>query len=413
MKVRTIEEAQSPKTGDPVIQREISEQVNERWFYLYEWISPEELRMSVQADYLSVVKKASIPLAVITCIMWFLGLAIGWIIGIFWLILLTLWVFYTFVFFYLVLRMLHRAYQYTRWADVIITDDHYVTWGKIIKKDDFGGQKEAFEIMEKLFREPLFEPSQLEEYIRLEQKWLFDQLKEIAHGWGKIIEKMWRSRDSGWIIAVILIWGLLYGGMMALVYFLWVFFVAIGAHIFSWIAHRALLAANNLEHKIQTLFVEITDASIELKNGKKSSISLLTEAGRNEWKENLSGKLEDSFEIIAKKAEIATKKSLELERLLSSSKYRDIFNFTKYGKWIKTQILEPLEEIHDLLYDNKNTLESILWEIDTQIKNSNDSSHKRVLELQKDRIKTQLESIYKISNMIDGYISQLWWKNGW
>ncbi|GAB0174763.1 MAG: hypothetical protein HHAS10_06420 [Candidatus Altimarinota bacterium] len=407
MKTRTIQDNQSSSVENTSIQNEISEQVDERGFYLYEWISPDELRMSVQADYLSIVKKASIPLAIITFIMGFIGLAIGGIIGVFGLILITLGVFYTIVFFYLVLRMLHRAYQYTRGADVIITDHHYVTGGRIIAKDDFRGQQQAFEVMERLFREPLFESSQLEEYIKLEQKGLFNQLKEIAYGGGKMIEKIGRSRDSGGIIAVILIGGILYGGMMALVYFLGVFFVAIGAHIFSWFAHRTLLAMNNLEHEVQTLFSEITDASIELKSEKKLSVSLLSEANRNEWKENLSGKLEDSFEIVAKKAEIATKKSIELQKLLSSSKYKDIFNFTKYGMWVKTQILEPLEEIHDLLEKNSNTLESIAKELDIQIKNSIESSHKKPLELQKERIKIQQENIKRILTIIDGYIVKL------
>lgn len=136
--------------------------------------------------------------------------------------------------------------------------------------------------------------------------------------------------------------------------------MAIGAHIFSWIAHRILLATNNLEHSIQTLFIDITEASIELKKEKKDSISLLSEAGRNDWKENLTGKIEDSFEIISKRAEIATEKSIELEKLLTSSQYKDIFNFVKYGRWIKLQILEPLEEIDELLKKNKYTLEGIV-----------------------------------------------------
>ena len=55
---------------------EINNQVDERGFYLYDWISPDELRMSVQADYLSVVKKSSIPLAVVTFFMGLLGLGI-------------------------------------------------------------------------------------------------------------------------------------------------------------------------------------------------------------------------------------------------------------------------------------------------------------------------------------------------
>jgi hypothetical protein len=386
---------------------EIKEQVDERGFYLYDWITPDELRMSVQADYLRVVKSASIPLAVVSFVMGMIGLIFAGFLWVFWLVLATLWIFYTLVFFYLVLKMLQRSYLYTRWADVIITDNHYVSGGKIIPKDDFAGQKEAFEVMEKLFREPLFEPSRLKEYIALERKWLFEQLKEIAYGGGKIIEKLGRSRDSGWLIIALLIGGILYGGMMALVYFLWVFFVAIAAHIFSWIAHRILLATNNLEHRIQTHFTEITEASIELKDEKKSSISLLTEAGRNDWKENLTGKIEDSFEIISKRAEIATEKSIELEKLLTSSQYNDIFNFVKYGRWIKMQILEPLEEIHALLKKNKHTLEGIVWDLERQILETNESSLKRPLELQKERIITQLESFERMITMIEGYTMKL------
>ncbi len=51
----------------------IEEKVDERGFYLYEWISPEELRMSVQSDYLGIIRFASMPLAVITCIAGLIG----------------------------------------------------------------------------------------------------------------------------------------------------------------------------------------------------------------------------------------------------------------------------------------------------------------------------------------------------
>jgi hypothetical protein len=134
---------------------------------------------------------------------------------------------------------------------------------------------------------------------------------------------------------VLMIAGVLYGGMMALVYFLGVFFVAIMARVFSWIAHRALLALNNTEHEIQTLFSDITDASIELKSGQKQSVSLLTAAGRGEWTDNLSARLSDSFEIIGEMAGDATDKAVELRKILENSKYKDIFNFVKYGKWVQ------------------------------------------------------------------------------
>lgn len=46
----------------------IEKQVDERGFYLYEWISKDELRMSVLSDYLSIIRGSSMPLAIVTVI---------------------------------------------------------------------------------------------------------------------------------------------------------------------------------------------------------------------------------------------------------------------------------------------------------------------------------------------------------
>ena len=53
--------------------RQIEETVDERGFYLYEWISPDELRMSVLGDYLSIIQKSSMPLAIVTLIAGIIG----------------------------------------------------------------------------------------------------------------------------------------------------------------------------------------------------------------------------------------------------------------------------------------------------------------------------------------------------
>ena len=55
------------------IPRQIEEIVDERGFYLYEWISPDELRMSVLGDYLSIIQKSSMPLAIVTLIAGVIG----------------------------------------------------------------------------------------------------------------------------------------------------------------------------------------------------------------------------------------------------------------------------------------------------------------------------------------------------
>lgn len=48
IEAKAIENTESPEF--------ISQQVDERGFYLYEWISPDELRMTLDRDYLQIVR---------------------------------------------------------------------------------------------------------------------------------------------------------------------------------------------------------------------------------------------------------------------------------------------------------------------------------------------------------------------
>ena len=117
---------------------------------------------------------------------------------------------------------------------------------------------------------------------------------------------------------------------------------------------------NNTEHEIQTLFSRIDTRSHILQGSSKSTISLLTEAGRNAWAENLLGKIQKSLMLLSDTANIATEDATKLRKLLESSKYKDIFNFVKYGNWIKKQILEPIDDILLLLSKNHDTLISTI-----------------------------------------------------
>lgn len=89
----------------------------------------------------------------------------------------VLTVFYLIVGVILVLKAMRKSYLYTRGANVVITDHHYVSAGKVVERTDFRGQKEAFAELEKTFREPLLKPSGLAEHIKMEKTSLFDQLK--------------------------------------------------------------------------------------------------------------------------------------------------------------------------------------------------------------------------------------------
>lgn len=393
------------------IQQQIQEKVDERGFYLYNWITPDELQMSVKADYLSIVQASSIPLAVITLLFGFIGLSAGmW--GVIMSVLGVLGIFYLIVGIILIIKMIKKSYLYTRSADVVITDSHIVSGGKVLDKNDFDWQKSAFSVMETIFREPLFEESKLSEYVALKQRSLMDQLQIIASGGGRILENIGNSRDSGAIALVIIVVGFLYSAMMGIVYFAGVWIVAIIAKIFSWFANKTLLAMHNKEHTIQSLFHTIMESSIELKEKKKESVTLLTEAWRNDWVDNLSGKLHSTFEVINNSAETATESSIQLRNELENSEYKNIFNFPKYDNWIKSQILTPLEELLELVESNERTISQTLSQLDDKtLKKSGDnywgSSTTPAIEAQKKRFELQLESFERIRKLLESYISKL------
>lgn len=189
--------------------------------------------------------------------------------------------------------------------------------------------------------------------------------------------------------------------MMALVYFIGVFFVMIGAHIFSAIAHRILLLTNNLEHTVQDLFTKISDISYQLKSEKETLLSLLSEAKENQWKDNLSGKIDSSFTNISSSAKNAVDGSSKLEKLLQQSHYQSIFNFKKYSSWVRTQILEPLKEILSVLKFHQTLIQKSQLEIKTQIQKIDEPSLQKPLMAQNERLMIQSTSIERMIVLLE------------
>jgi hypothetical protein len=94
MLTRTRELPETKSTENKVAT--ITKAVDERGFYLYEWISPEELRMTLDNDYLWMVRKGSIPLAIVAAIAGFIGFA-GGVFGTILAVLMVLGLFYLIV----------------------------------------------------------------------------------------------------------------------------------------------------------------------------------------------------------------------------------------------------------------------------------------------------------------------------
>ena len=204
--------------------------------------------------------------------------------------------------------------------------------------------------------------------------------------------------------------------MMGAVYFIGIFFISLFGRLFSWFAHQYLLFVRNTEYRIQNLFTKLDDNAEKLQRANDTSLSLLADATRNEWKENLLGKLNESLTLLSGLAGSSTTDSLKLRKILESSRYKDIFNFTKYGNWIKHEILEPIESILLLLSKNRDTLKKTIDSLETQIAQfprsdgvdfSTDASLQKPLILQKERLEIQCESFERNIAMLEGYKEKL------
>jgi hypothetical protein len=195
--------------------------------------------------------------------------------------------------------------------------------------------------------------------------------------------------------------------MMGIIYFIGIFFISLFGRVFAWMAHRVLLASNDLEHKIQTLFSHIDTNSRSLQENKDKTIALLYEAGQNEWKENLLGKINTSTTLLSELAGAATDDVTSLHRLLISSRYKDIFNFVKYRNWAKKQILEPIESILELLEKNTKIIIETTIGLETQIINTSDPTLKHPLILQKERLEIQLETFRRVIQIFHEYRMKL------
>lgn len=103
----------------------------------------------------------------------------------------------------------------------------------------------------------------------------------------------------------------------------------------------------------------------------------------------------------------STDDAVELRKLLESSKYKDIFNFTKYGNWTKKQILDPIEEILLLLEKNHDILTKTFESIKSQILSTEDSSLQKPLIFQKERLEIQIESFEKNISLLKEYQARL------
>lgn len=388
------------------IPEEIKNKVNERWFYLYNWIWEKDVKNSLERDFLKNIDKFWIVFAFLIIIPWAIaffmwGYFLSWIIFFSILFLINL-----FLVFQLIFISLKRSSILRKNAYVVLTDDYISINWEIKKKTELNSNniKEINKVAS-LFEEEIFKPSNIENT----KKWLTKSVwQKFANWFSKILSVWkWNSKNSWQLVLILIVLYLAYAFSLFLIYIFWIFIVWIFWNILNIINKKILLIKWHKITRINTGFEDLGDYSNSLTNEKDNLTKLLNEAINNDWQDSLLTNINKKLELINKFAWESIESNIELKKDIESSEFKEMFNYATYNSWIKNQILLPLEQIKTLLLKNLEILNKQDKDIDDQLKDESDPSKSWPILASKKRVEMRIEEINIHISKMDLYINKL------
>ena len=400
----TKTKVQTNKTNQSLpIPIKAQKEIKEKWFFLYNWIWSNDVKLSIERDFLRIIKNYwtffSLIL-ILPCIV----LILLELFSLFYIYFIsTLWVIIAFLFIYLIILAIKRSNILRKNSHILITDSSILINWRISKLKWFIYDYDLIEIWD-LFEEKLFYKSR----IHKTKRWFINQVFDQIFDWYWTIFKL--SDWKKWSIQLMLILTVLYSIYslsLWIIYIFWIFFIWIFWIILSIINKLILLKTGHEITIINDNFENIDFDSKELIIEKNNLSKLLTDAMNNDWKSSLLTKIKTWIEDINVYASRAIDTSIILKKQIESSKYKEMFNFSIYNSWIKKQIYTPLKQILDLLDKNLKILEKNKTQIEKQILKTSDSSLQWSLTISKTRTQMRIEEIQKHINKISIYINKL------
>lgn len=390
---------QTPPTQNIEIPEEIQTKVNERGFYLYNWIGANDVKASIERDFLKILNYVGFPFAVIAILSFVLTmnpLVFLWVTFVFSILFM---VYLSFLWFFRGIKLSKNWY-------VVVTDSALSVNGKIVKFDNLSSISNELHSVEKEFEETLFKPSNLQ----ISKNNFFKNLKQkISDGYANIFKfsnSFW-GQKWGNLLFLALAAYTIFIIIMAGVYVLWSFMIMIFGIFINMISKYILLKSGDEVVHIQDLFEKIHFESNTISHEKDLVLINLENAMQDDWQEWMIKDINASIELISQKTNTVLEFNSELKKRLETSKYASIFNFWIYNNWIKTQVREPLQSIESLLQKNILTLKSTLLGINNQISQTPDDRLKWSLLLQEKRLEMQLKEVERYKNVISSYLQRI------
>ena len=366
------------------IPEKIQKDIDEKWFFLYNWIESKEVKESIERDFLFIIDKLWLLIGAIFTVLIIASYYNYGISAIFF----TIW-FLSFVMIsYILFLAFIRVKSFKNNAYIVLTNKYIsINWN--IKKLNEFTKDEIIKIakVERDFQEKIFQESKLKDGKKTMLQSVIKRMKD----WFLYILSLWKnsSKKNNWIIILILAYTL-YVAIISIIYIIWI-----------WLIHLIWIFVNIVSKKISILywhkitsinqsFEDIDYYSKEIEDKKTTIVKYLKKAQNNEWSNWLLTEINKKLKEINKNAENSIETNKKLKSIVENSKFSEIFEYETYNNWLKKQILKPLISIHNLLVINVRNLKKQIIEIDKILKKETDPRKTWPLELSKKRINSTI-----------------------
>ena len=400
-KTREFEEIkQSEKTEAIAIPKSILDEVWEKWFYVYERISNQEVKTSIQIDFMKMMRifwPIWVILAFLSFVIW----------NIFWVILFIGFISILMVI-YVTILSIYKSIQASKISNVIITNKYFSVNKKIWKiKDKYLIELDKQSaILGKSFWEELFLKSNLWE----KKKSLSSELvSQFSAGSSWIFRDSWfgnNGKEGSFKIMLFLVY-IAFVIAMGIIYFFGIFITAIFWIFINFLIKSYLIWKWNLVLLINEYFKDIEKYSSNLKESKQILSKELEQAKENDWSEWRLTKINKWLWTTNKIANKAFDESQKLVEEIRNSEYNQIFDYNLYNSWLNKQLSEPMQGIYDILEENANLIKNEILKNNETLQNSNDEKLKWHLELANKRLEMKKEQIDSQKNNIFLYLQKI------
>lgn len=339
---------------------ELDEEITQKWFWVYNYISFDELMLTVQRDFLEILSSINYVFGIATIGLWIFWFLTGNFIWLVWCLCIV----YFTIFVTLTFKLIRRSYIFLQISNVVYTKKGIILWDILYTySDDTNLEKRLIEY-ERDFDEFLSKPSKLKQVILSRRAKILDKTHQNN---GALIEKMWRIWGGwdewaqlmlmAWIMHIIYVW------LLYLFYYLGLLFGKIIFWPISWGLKIILYFKENTEIKMKQQVEAIDDALWKMYKTEQIIAKKLQEF--NNWEiSSIQNFVEKNFGLFYSNMLYVLQEKKKLLELISQSNYSEFIDFLLLENYVKKQYNKPINEMIPLLETSRNRILRGIEELD-------------------------------------------------